>query len=162
MCYTYHYLYGLDVAIPRYFTVYGPAGRPDMSLFRFVQWINEGRPVTVFGDGSQSRDFTFVDDIARGTVAALQLTGYNIVNLGSDTPVVLSDAVKLVERLTGKCARIDYRPLHPADVMATWADITRARTILHWAPETTFEGGVEALVRWYADNRAWAKEIITA
>ena len=66
LCYTYHYLYGLDIAIPRYFTVYGPAGRPDMSLFRFTQWISEGKPVTVFGDGNQSRDFTFVDDIARG------------------------------------------------------------------------------------------------
>ena len=104
LCYTYHYLYGLDIAIPRYFTVYGPAGRPDMSLFRFTQWISEGKPVTVFGDGKQSRDFTFVDDIARGTIACLKLEGYNIVNLGSDRPHVLMDSIRLIEKLTGKQA----------------------------------------------------------
>ncbi|MGH7130246.1 MAG: NAD-dependent epimerase/dehydratase family protein, partial [Planctomycetaceae bacterium] len=80
LCYTYHYLSGIDVTVLRYFTVYGPAGRPDMSLFRFVQWISEGRPVTVFGDGLQERDFTYVDDIARGTVAALRPVGFEIIN----------------------------------------------------------------------------------
>jgi len=104
LCYTYHYLYDLDVTVLRYFTVYGPAGRPDMSLFRFVQWISEGRPVIVYGDGQQSRDFTYVDDIARGTIAALsnpkseiRNSKFEIINLGSDTPVVLMDAIRLVE-----------------------------------------------------------------
>src|SRR3990170_900360 len=101
LCYTYHYLYGIDTTVLRYFTVYGPAGRPDMSLFRFVQWISEGRPVTIFGDGKQSRDFTYVDDIARGTVAGLRPLGYETINLGSDTPVILMDAVRLIEELTG-------------------------------------------------------------
>ncbi|HET8666502.1 MAG TPA: NAD-dependent epimerase/dehydratase family protein, partial [Terriglobales bacterium] len=83
MCYTYHYIYGVDVTVLRYFTVYGPAGRPDMALFRLVQWINEGHPVKIFGDGNQERDFSYVDDIARGTIAALKPMGYEIINLGS-------------------------------------------------------------------------------
>lgn len=99
LCYTYHYLYDIDMTVFRYFTVYGPAGRPDMSPFRFVQWIIEGYPVTVYGDGQQSRDFTYVDDIAHGTIAGLQSLGYEVINLGSDTPVVLMDAIRLVEKL---------------------------------------------------------------
>jgi nucleoside-diphosphate-sugar epimerase len=161
LCYTYHYLYGVNIAIPRYFTVFGPAGRPDMSLFRFVQWINEGRPMTVFGDGTQSRDFTFVDDIARGTIACLNTRGYNVVNLGSDKPVVLMDAIRLIESLTGRKGKLENQPLHPADVHATWADITCARTILGWEPKTPFEQGVQALVEWYNANRSWASKITT-
>ena len=161
LCHTYHHLYGLDVTIFRYFTVYGPAGRPDMSLFRFVQWINEGRPVTVFGDGRQSRDFTYVDDIARGTIAGLKPLGYETVNLGSDMPVVLMDTIRLIERLVGKEASIEFKPRHPADVVATWADISRARELLGWEPELNYEQGIENLVRWYADNRDWAREIAT-
>jgi nucleoside-diphosphate-sugar epimerase len=113
LCYTYHYLYGIDVTVFRYFTVYGPAGRPDMSLFRFVQWISEGRPVIVYGDGSQSRDFTYVDDIARGTIAGIKPLGYEVINLGSDQPVVLLDAIRLVETLVGRKAALDFRPRHP-------------------------------------------------
>jgi len=161
MCYTYHYLYGTTVTIPRYFTVYGPAGRPDMSLFRFVQWINEGRPVTVFGDGQQSRDFTFVDDIARGTIACLGLDGYNIVNLGSDKPRILMESIRIIEGLTGKKANIVHKPLHAADVLATWADISRARQLLHWESQVSFEQGIEALVKWYMTNRSWAKDVET-
>jgi UDP-glucuronate 4-epimerase len=161
LCFTYHHLYGLNVAIPRYFTVYGPAGRPDMSLFRFVQWIMEGRPVLVFGDGQQSRDFTYVEDIARGTIAALELEGCNTVNLGSDTPVVLMDAIKLVEQLTGKKANLVYKPMHSADVMATWADISVARERMHWEPKVPFADGVKALVDWYMANRDWARSINT-
>lgn len=161
MCHAYHHLYGIHVTIPRYFTVYGPAGRPDMSLFRFVQWIVEGRPVTVYGDGRQSRDFTFVGDIARGTIAGMGIDGYNIINLGSDTPVVLADAIALVERLTGRNASLAYRPLHAADVMATWANIDRARSLLGWEPRTSFEEGVGQLVDWYMANRSWASAIVT-
>jgi nucleoside-diphosphate-sugar epimerase len=161
LCYTYHYLYGFDVAIPRYFTVYGPAGRPDMSLFRFTQWISEGKKVLVYGDGSQSRDFTFVDDIARGTIACLNLEGYNIVNLGSDSPHVLMDTIRLIEKLTGRKADIEHKPLHKADVMATWADIGKARSVLGWEPRTTLDEGIRSLVEWYNANREWAREIDT-
>ncbi len=161
LCYTYHYLHGLDVSIPRFFTVYGPAGRPDMSLFRFVQWISEGRPLTLYGDGSQSRDFTYVDDIARGVVAALRPMGFEVINLGSDRPAVLMDAIRMVEREVGREARIQRQPLHPADVLATWANIDKARRLLQWRPETTLQQGVQRLVAWYMENRDWAKHIRT-
>lgn len=161
VCYTYHYLYGIDVTVLRYFTVYGPAGRPDMSLFRFVQWISEGRPVMVYGDGQQSRDFTYVDDIARGTVAALKPVGFDVINLGSDQPVVLMEAIRLIERLVDRTAHIDFKPRHLADVPATWADISKAKRSLGWCPQTRFEDGVGKLVRWYRENREWAKEIET-
>ncbi|HOG45006.1 MAG TPA: GDP-mannose 4,6-dehydratase [Anaerolineae bacterium] len=159
LCYTYHYLYGIDITIPRYFTVYGPAGRPDMSLFRFVQWIAEGRPVIVYGDGTQSRDFSYVDDIARGTVAALKPVGFEVVNLGSDRPVVLNEAIRLVEDLLGKKAQIEQRPGHPADVPATWADIGKAERLLGWRPHCAFADGVGCLVQWYQENREWAREV---
>jgi nucleoside-diphosphate-sugar epimerase len=161
LCYSYHHLYGLDVTVFRYFTVFGPAGRPDMSPFRFVQWIWEGRPVLVYGDGRQSRDFTFVDDIARGTIAGLRPVGYEVINLGSDAPVVLMDALRLIEELTGKEARLRFEPLHPADMEATWADIGKAKRLLGWRPETGFREGMAALVEWYRGNRAWAREIAT-
>lgn len=161
LCYTYHHLHGIDVTVFRFFTVYGPAGRPDMSPFRFVQWISEGRPVVVYGDGGQSRDFTFVDDIARGTIAGLKPLGYKVINLGSDSPVVLMDMIHLVEELTGKKAKIEYKPSHPADVRATWADIGRAEQLLGWRPHSTVRDGFSALVDWYQSNREWAKEIST-
>ncbi len=159
--YTYHHLYGLDVTVFRYFTVFGPAGRPDMSLFRFVQWIAEGRPVIVFGDGQQSRDYTFVDDIARGTVAGLKPLGYEIINLGADSPVTVAHAIETVERLLGRKAQRLYEPRHPADVVATWADIGKASRLLGWRPQTTFEDGLSRLVEWYRENRSWAKDIAT-
>ncbi len=161
MCYTYHYLYDLDVTVFRYFTVYGPAGRPDMSLFRFTQWIFEGRPVTIYGDGTQKRDFTFVDDIARGTIAGLKPLGYELINLGSDTPVVLMDTIREIESLTGREANLVYEPSHPADVYATWADISKAERLLGWRPQTSYREGIAALVRWYENNREWAKAVST-
>jgi nucleoside-diphosphate-sugar epimerase len=162
LCYTYHYLYGIDVTVLRYFTVYGPAGRPDMSLFRFVQWMSEDRPVTVYGDGQQSRDFTYVDDIARGTIAGLKPLGYEVINLGSDTPVVLVDAIRLVEELVGKPAKLESSPRHPADVLATWANIDKAERLLGWRPQFSFREGVMQLVDWYRENRDWASQIDTS
>jgi UDP-glucuronate 4-epimerase len=161
LCYTYHYLYGIDVTVFRYFTVYGPAGRPDMSLFRFVQWISEGRPVLVYGDGRQSRDFTYVDDIARGTIAGLKPLGYEIINLGSDQPAVLMDVLHMIEELVGKSAQIDYQPIHRADVPATWADVSKAERLLGWRPQATVANGVADLVQWYQANRSWAHELAT-
>ncbi len=162
MSYSYHALHGLDVTVLRFFTVYGPAGRPDMSLFRFVQWISEGREVTVFGDGSQQRDFTYVDDVANGVVAALTAgSGHEVVNLGSDEPIVLNDAIRLIEQLVGRRAAIRHQERHPADVDATWADIAKARRLLGWQPDTDFATGVGELVDWYRRNRDWARDIAT-
>lgn len=159
LCYTYHHLYGLDVTVLRYFTVYGPAGRPDMSLFRFVQWISEGRPVIIYGDGQQSRDFTYVDDIARGTVAALRPVGCETMNLGSDQPVVLIDAVRMIEALVGRRAILRQAAQHPADVPATCADIAKAQAVLGWRSSVMFSEGVSHLTRWYLANRGWAQDI---
>lgn len=162
MCATYHELYNIDTTILRFFTVYGPAGRPDMSLFRFVQWVREGRPVTLFGDGQQSRDFTYVDDIARGTIAALKPVGYEVVNLGSDEPVVLLDTLRIVEDLLGQSAVIRYEPRHAADVLHTWADITKAEQLLGWRPQMQIRDGISHLVEWYDAHRSWAKDIATS
>ncbi len=161
LCHTYHHLYGIDVTVLRYFTVYGPAGRPDMSLFRFTQWIAEGRPVLVYGDGTQERDFTYVDDIARGTVAAIKPVTYEIINLGSDEPVVLNEAIARIEALTEKKARIHHEEMNPADVKATWANIDKADKLLGWRPRVKLAEGLAHLVEWYAANREWAKEIRT-
>jgi nucleoside-diphosphate-sugar epimerase len=161
LAYSYHYLHQIDVSTLRYFTVYGPAGRPDMAPLRFVQRIREGRPITVYGDGSQSRDFTYVDDIARGTIAALKPVGHEVFNLGSDEPLKLSVLIALVEKLTGcRAVRVE-KPGHPADVPATWADISKARRVLGWEPKTHFEQGMRQLVEWYEANREWAREIDT-
>ncbi|MDP7579748.1 MAG: GDP-mannose 4,6-dehydratase [SAR202 cluster bacterium] len=159
LCHTYHYLHNIDVIVLRYFTVYGPAGRPDMSLFRFVQRISEERPVFIYGDGHQTRDFTYVDDIARGTIAALKATGFDVVNLGSNSPVSIMEVIELVEKLTAKTARIEFKPAHSTDVPATWADVSKANHILKWAPQTGIEDGVGKLVQWYQDNRDWARTI---
>jgi UDP-glucuronate 4-epimerase len=161
LCYSYHYLYNIDITVFRYFTVYGPAGRPDMSLFRFVQWISEGQPVTVFGDGQQSRDFTYVDDIAQGTIAGLKSLGYEIINLGSDEPIVLKEAIEVIEELVGKQAQLAYQPRHPADITKSWADVNRAERLLEWRPQTRFLEGVAQLVSWYQTHRDWAREVRT-
>ena len=159
LCYTYHYLHGLDVTVFRYFTVYGPAGRPDMSLFRFCQWISEGRPVQVFGDGAQSRDFTYVDDIARGTILGLAPLGHEVINLGGDQPAKLSRVIELLEGAIGRPADLHYSPAHRADVPATWASIEKARSLLGWEPHVPLEEGVGRLVTWYNENRDWARDI---
>jgi nucleoside-diphosphate-sugar epimerase len=153
LAFTYHDLYDIDVTVFRYFTVYGIAGRPDMSVFRFIRWVDQGDPLRLFGDGSQKRDFTFVGDIARGTVAGLADVGYEIINLGGDRPVTLLQMIGMIEETLGKKANISFEPPNPLDVQATWADISKARTILGWQPQSTLEQGIEAAVRWYKDNR---------
>jgi nucleoside-diphosphate-sugar epimerase len=161
LCHSYHYLYEMDITILRYFTVYGPAGRPDMSIFRFIQWISEERPVIVYGDGHQERDFTFVEDIARGTVAGLKPLGFEIINLGSDQPVELLDVIHRIEERVGKKASIDYKDEAPADVRATWANIRKANETLHWEPETDLENGLNESVEWYMKHRAWTSLVHT-
>jgi nucleoside-diphosphate-sugar epimerase len=153
LAYSYHHLHGIDVSIPRYFTVYGPAGRPDMSIFRFIRRIAEGEPIVVFGDGSQSRDFTFVDDIAAGTIAAIQPLGYETINLGGDRPTRLMEIIEQIAALTGQKLQIEYRPFHPADVMATWADVSKATRLLKWKSQVSIEEGLRRCVEWYKTNR---------
>ncbi|RCK74744.1 MAG: Nucleotide sugar epimerase [Anaerolineae bacterium] len=161
MCHTYHYLYGLDISVVRYFTVYGPAGRPDMVMFRFVQGILEGKPITIYGDGTQSRGFTYVEDIAEGTILALQPLGYEIVNLGGHETIQIGELLNLFEQLTGRRAQVNYAPAHPADMYANWADTRKAQTLLGWHPKVGLQEGVRSLVEWYQQERDWASQVKT-
>jgi nucleoside-diphosphate-sugar epimerase len=159
LSYVYHDQYGIDVSVLRYFTVYGSAGRPDMSVFRFIRRIAEGEPVVVFGDGSQSRDFTHVDDIALGTVAALQPLGYEIINLGCGQPATLASMIQQIGVLVGKKAQVEHRPSHPADAAITWADVTKAERLLSWRPTIGIEEGLRRTVAWYMAHRDFARSI---
>jgi nucleoside-diphosphate-sugar epimerase len=158
-CFSYHYLFSLDISIPRFFTVYGPAGRPDMSIFIFIKNIDNGVPITVFGDGKQKRDFSFIDDIADGTLKCLQPFGYEIFNLGNDNSVELMYVINLIEDALGKKALIKFSPRHPADVVATWADIEKSKAKLNWYPKTTIEDGIKKTVQWYFENRDFVKSL---
>lgn len=162
LAHSYHYLHNIDVSVVRYFTVYGPAGRPDLAMFRFVQWISEGRPVLVNGDGKQSRGFTFVDDIARGTIAALKPLGFEIVNLGGHEVISINDLIGLTEEVVGKSAQVQYGPPNLADMFQNWADVSKARQLLGWQPQVGLREGMERLVEWYRAEREWAKDIVTA
>ncbi|MFZ3079249.1 MAG: NAD-dependent epimerase/dehydratase family protein [Bellilinea sp.] len=161
MSYVYHHLYGLDVTIFRYFTVYGPAGRPDLALFRFVQWIAEGRPIRLNGDGSQSRGFTYVDDIARGTILGLRPLGYEIINLGGHESISMNDLIAMVEEILGNHAEIVHGPFHRADIMNNLADVSKARRLLGWEPQVGLKEGVRNLVNWYLSERTWASQVLT-
>jgi nucleoside-diphosphate-sugar epimerase len=162
LCHVYHYLYGLDVTVCRYFTVYGPAPRPDMVMFRFTQWISEGRQVRVNGDGEQSRGFTYVDDIARGTLLALKPLGYEIINLGGSQSITINALLRVLENLIGRRANITYLPRHPADMNTNLANIEKARDLLGWEPRVSLQDGIEQLVAWYRTEREWAAQIDTA
>lgn len=161
MCHAYHHLYGIDVSVVRYFTVYGPAGRPDLALFRFVQWISEGRPVRVNGDGEQSRGFTYIDDIARGTILALKPLGYEVINLGGHEVITINNLIKLIEEVIGRQANVQHGPPNPADMHTNWADVSKAGQLLGWEPQFNMRMGVEKLVEWYNAERGWASEILT-
>jgi len=161
MAHAYHHLYGIDVTILRFFTVYGPAGRPDLALFRFVQWISEGRPVRVNGDGEQSRGFTYIDDIARGIILALKPVGFEIINLGGHEVITINNLIKLVEDVVGKKAIVQYGPPNLADMRSNWADVSKAGEMLGWEPQYDMRAGVEKLVEWYNAEREWASEILT-
>lgn len=160
MAYTYHYLYGLDVTVLRYFTVYGPAGRPDMSIFRFIRWIDEGRPIEMMGDGSQTRDFTYVDDIARGTVLGLRDVGYEVINLGGGgVPVSMNRVLARLGKLLSREPVVDRRPFHKADLKETSADISKAGKLLGWKPEVGLDEGLLRTVQWHLANRELALSI---
>jgi UDP-glucuronate 4-epimerase len=160
MAYSYHHLYGLDISVVRYFTVFGPCGRPDMSIFRFIKWIDEGTPIELFGDGSQSRDFTYVEDVARGSIAALKEVGYEIINIGGGkNPISLNVIIEWIEEHLGKKAKIDYKAFHKADLKTTWADISKAKRLLDWTPEVSVEDGIARTVHWHQTNREWLRDV---
>jgi nucleoside-diphosphate-sugar epimerase len=161
LCHTYHFMHGLDITIFRYFTVYGPAGRPDMVMFRFVKWIMEGQPVHLYGSGDQSRGFTYLDDIVRGTLLGLQPAGYEIINLGGHEAITINQMIAMLEELTGKKALLQNHPAHRADILANRADISKAKRLLGWEPQVELVEGMKHLVDWYRRERDWAKEVAT-
>ena len=159
LCYSYHYLFGIDVSILRYFTVYGPAGRPDMSVYKFIKLIDSGKPITLFGDGTQSRDFTYVDDIAKGTVKALKRLGFEVINLGGNKPYKMNNVIQLIERYLGKKARINRLSPHKSDIKDTWANIAKAKKLLKWKPEIGLETGIRNTIEWYKGNPGLIKKV---
>lgn len=161
LSYSYHSLYGIDVSVVRYFTVYGPAGRPDMSMFRFTKWIFEGQAVQLFGTGEQSRGFTYLDDIASGTIAALKPLGYEIINLGGHEVITMKALISKLEEHIGRKAIIERHPVNPADMLANQADVSKARKLLAWQPKIGLDEGIGRLVEWYRAEREWAKEVAT-
>lgn len=161
LAYTYHYLHGLDVTVFRYFTVYGPAARPDMAMFRFTQWIAEGKTVKMNGDGEQSRGFTYVDDIARGTILGLQPTGFEIFNLGGHEVITMNNLIHLFESKLHKQAHLEFQARHMADALGNYADVTKAKQKLNWKPEVGLDEGVSRLVDWYLKEQTWASQVVT-
>jgi len=160
MAYAYHHLYGFDVTVVRYFTVYGAAGRPDMSPFRFIKWVDEGTPLTLYGDGTQSRDFTHVDDIARGTIAGMAPIGYEIVNIGGGKePVNLLQLIEMIEKKLGKKATIDFQPAFKSDMKDTSANIEKARRLWNWEPTIGLDEGIDQAVAWWRENHEWASKM---
>jgi nucleoside-diphosphate-sugar epimerase len=161
LSHVWHHLHGIDVSVVRYFTVYGPAGRPDMAPFRFSEWIRRGQPITLFGDGNQTRDFTFIDDIARGTLAALKPLGFEIINLGGgNAPVAVNDMIQALEQHLGKQALIDRQPAIAADMQDTAAEISKAKMLLDWQPSTPPDEGFRLTAQWHAANAGWLDEVV--
>ncbi len=146
LCYTYHHLYGLDISILRCFTVYGPYGRPDMSPDKFMKAILAGKPLPLNGDGTQSRDFTFVDDIARGVILASKPMGYEIINLGNEEPHTIQEMIALLEQHLSKKAIIEHHPFNASDMPHTCASIQKAKAILGWQPEIPLEEGLKRMI----------------
>lgn len=159
LAHAYHHLYDIDVTVVRFFTVYGPAGRPDMSIFRFIRWITEGETLHLNGDGTQTRGFTYLDDIARGVIQALKPVGYEIINLGGHESISMNDLIALIERKVGRKARIEYHGFHSADMKANLADVSKAGQLLGWEPRVSLEEGISRSIEWYNRNREWASKL---
>ena len=132
-----------------------------MVMFRFAQWISEGRPVRLNGDGNQSRGFTYVDDIARGTIAGLKPLGYEIINLGGHEAITMNEMIERLEELIGCKANVTHHPFHKADMLSNLADVSKARRLLGWEPQVNLMEGMRRLVDWYQAERSWASQVIT-
>ena len=146
----YSHLYGIRFIALRFFTVYGPRQRPDLAIHKFARLMLAGKPIPVFGDGSTSRDYTFIDDVVQGIRAAMAYTGsmYEVINLGNTRTVQLSDMIAGLERALGVTARIERHPEQPGDVPQTWANIDKARSLLGFSPRTPYDQGVQGFVEW--------------
>jgi UDP-glucuronate 4-epimerase len=154
LCHTYAHLYGMRAVALRFFTVYGARQRPDLAIHKFARLIDEGKPIPVFGDGTTRRDYTYIDDIIEGVRAAVDYTAsdYEAINLGESRTVQLRELIALLEKALGKSAVIDRQPAQPGDVPQTFADITKARRLLGYDPQTDIEEGITRFVRWFRAN----------
>jgi UDP-glucuronate 4-epimerase len=156
LCHTYTYLYGIRCVCLRFFTVYGPRQRPDLAIHKFARLISEGKAIPVFGDGTARRDYTFIDDIVAGVRAAIDYEGsdYEVINLGESRTVELRELISLLEKELGTTAQVDRQPLQPGDVPQTFADITKARQLLGYNPQTQIEEGIHRFVEWFQRRRS--------
>ncbi len=160
LCHTYTHLYGIRTVCLRFFTVYGPRQRPDLAIHKFARLISEGKPIPVFGDGTTRRDYTFVDDIIAGVRASIDYVAdsaksdYEVINLGESRTVELRELISLLEKELGMQAVIDRRSLQPGDVPQTFADISKARDLLGYDPQTQIEDGIKKFVEWFRENPA--------
>jgi UDP-glucuronate 4-epimerase len=154
ICYTYHHLYQLPVTCLRFFTVYGPRQRPEMAIHKFTSLIYQRQPIPLYGDGSSSRDYTFISDIISGVRAAMSRDfGYEIINLGNSSPIQLKELVRLIEDALGLKARIDFQPPQSGDVTRTYADISKAQKLLGYHPQVPIEEGIALFVDWFKRRR---------
>jgi UDP-glucuronate 4-epimerase len=155
ICHTYHHLYGIGMTCLRFFTVYGPRQRPDLAIHKFARLIEESKAVPIYGDGTMERDFTYIDDIVNGVVAAIdRCEGYHIYNLGESRPISVNDLVERIEEALSKKAEREHLPLQPGDVERTYADVTRAVEELGYEPRTTIEEGLGRFVEWLRRDSA--------
>lgn len=155
LCHTYSHLYGLRCVCLRFFTVYGPRQRPDLAIHKFARLITDGKPIPVFGDGTTRRDYTYIDDIIAGVRVAIEYeaSDYEVINLGESRTVELRELISLLEKELGAKAKIDRQPLQPGDVPQTFADVTKARRLLGYNPQTQIEEGIKKFVEWFRSAR---------
>lgn len=153
MAHVYHAIYGLDIFMLRFFTVFGPKQRPDLAINKFARLISQDKPITLYGDGKTYRDYTYVDDIVKGILGCSKYLDehdkvYEILNLGSNRPVTLIDMVKTIEEEMGEKAKIEYLPMQPGDVDATYADISKAQKLIGYKPSISFKEGIHNFLKW--------------
>jgi UDP-glucuronate 4-epimerase len=156
LCHTYSHLYGIRCVCLRFFTVYGPRQRPDLAIHKFARLISEDKAIPVFGDGTTRRDYTFIDDIIAGVRAAISFdsSAYEVVNLGESRTVELRELISMLEKELDRKAEIDRQPLQPGDVPQTYADITKARRLLGYDPQTQIEEGIHRFVEWFRRSKS--------
>lgn len=154
LCRAYHHLHKMDIVALRFFSVYGPRGRPDMAIYQFTERISKGFPITVFGDGAAERDYTYIDDIVQGVMATTRRPfGFEVINLGEAQTIPLSELIALIEKAVGKKANVDRQPEQPGDVPRTFADIRKAQRLLDYQPRTKIWEGIPKFVSWFKSLR---------
>ncbi len=153
LCHTFHHLYGIEIFCLRFFTVYGPRQRPDLAIHKFTRAILKGEALTLYGDGTSSRDYTYIEDIVNGVTASVEkVKGFEIINLGGSSPVSLNELVRFLENITGSQAVHNHLPSQAGDMFRTYADISKAESVLGYSPAVDIESGLRRFVEWYRKN----------